>query len=166
MEKDGLVNVGVDDFLLQITGQLTGIKMKVSGEKIRKGQVIVTLIQEGKQINIKSPVSGTIKRQNPELLTDANIINDQPYADGWIYMVEPSNWLREIQFMFMADVFRPWLKIEISRLKDFLASLKKQPEAGKYSLVLQEGGELKYGILTDMEPEVWEEFQNKFMETA
>jgi hypothetical protein len=33
-------------------------------------------------------------------------------------------------------------------------------------VVLQDGGELRDGVLTDKAPEVWEEFQTKFIDTA
>ena len=76
--------------------------MKIPGEKIKKGDIVLSLVQKGKQLNIYSPVSGTIKEQNKALLTNSSLINSSPYSDGWIYMIEPTNWLREIQFLDMA----------------------------------------------------------------
>ena len=46
MEKDGVVKVGIDDFLQHITGTLTKIKMKEPGEKVRKGEKILSIIRE------------------------------------------------------------------------------------------------------------------------
>jgi hypothetical protein len=64
MEQNGLVKLGVDDFLPHVTGKLSQIKMKAPGEKIRKGEKILTLVREGKQLDIYSPVTGVIKSQN------------------------------------------------------------------------------------------------------
>ncbi|TSA31194.1 MAG: hypothetical protein D4R64_18575 [Porphyromonadaceae bacterium] len=166
MEKSGVVRIGIDDFLQHITGLLTRIKMRNPGEKIKKGDQILSIIQNGKQLNINSPISGIIKSNNNLLSSNSSMVNSSPYSDGWVYMIEPTNWLREIQFLIMGKKYKEWLKIEFSRLKDFLAiSLKPQSDAYAHS-VFQEGGELTDGILADLGPEVWEDFQNHFIDTA
>lgn len=165
MEKDGYVKIGVDDFLQHVTGSVTRVDMKNPGERIKKGDVLFSIIQNGKQLNIKSPISGNIIEKNRALLTHSTLINSNPYTDGWVYSIEPINWLREIQFMSMAEKYREWLKGEFIRLKDFFASL--QTNQLKYAhIVLQDGGELKDGILTEFGPEVWEDFQSNFIEKS
>ena len=161
MERDGLVRIGIDDFLQHIIGPLTRIKMKSRGEKIRKGTQVLSIIQNGKQLNIHSPVSGTIKEQNKVLNNNPSLVNTSPYSDGWVYIIEPTNWVKESQFLIMWEKYKGWLKSEFSRLKDFLAvSIKPDVE---YAHTLQDGGELKDGILMDLGPEVWEDFQTNFL---
>jgi glycine cleavage system H lipoate-binding protein/ABC-type phosphate transport system substrate-binding protein len=166
MQSDGKVRIGLDDFMARLTGPLTGIRMKNPGEPVKKGEVILSIIQKGKQLNIKAPVSGVILENNQRLMHDASVINSDPYSGGWIYMIEPSNWLREIQLMFMADRFRSWLKGEFTRLKDFFAMAENNKELQFARVVYQEGGELKEGVLGDLDPEVWEDFQSHFIETT
>ncbi len=122
MEKNGSVKVGIDDFLQHITGKLTRIVMKAPGEKIRRGEKLLTINRNGKQLDIYSPVSGMIKEQNNLLNKASDKINTSTYSDGWIYTIEPLNWMREIQFMFMADKYKEWLRDEFIRLKDFFAA--------------------------------------------
>ncbi|MCX6223699.1 MAG: hypothetical protein NTV01_02940 [Bacteroidia bacterium] len=62
MEKDGTVKVGIDDFLQHVTGAITSIKMKKPGEKIKKGEHILTIVQNGKRLNICAPLSGIIQK--------------------------------------------------------------------------------------------------------
>jgi len=165
METNGKVRIGMDEFLPSVTGTLTGIKFMEPGEMVKKGEVIVSLIQNGKQLNIKAPVSGIIQEQNQKLLSNASLINSSPYSDGWLYLIEPSNWLREIQFMLMNDKFRTWLKVEYSRLKDFLAIFLKSNDSGYVHPIFQDGGELKKGVMMELSPEVWEEFQLHYMDS-
>jgi glycine cleavage system H lipoate-binding protein len=165
MEKDGLVKVGIDDFLQHITGHLTRIKMKSPGERVRKGKHILSIIQEGKQLDIYAPISGTIKESNTTLTTNTSIINSSPYNEGWVYRIEPSNWLKEIQFMVMSNKYKDWLKSEFNRLKEFLQS-HLRPETAQYAYVMQDGGELKDGILADLGPEAWEDFQTNFIDVS
>jgi len=163
MEESGHVKIGIDDFLTNITGNLTNIKMKNPGEKIKKGDILLTLIQKGKQLNIYSPVTGTIKSQNIILTEKSSLLNSSPYSDGWVYLIEPTIWLREIQFMNMAEKHFEWLKNEFSRFKDFLANAMK---ANTIEYVLQDGGQLKVNILEEFGPKVWEDFQTNFIDTA
>jgi glycine cleavage system H lipoate-binding protein/ABC-type phosphate transport system substrate-binding protein len=166
MEQNGIVKVGIDDFLQHITGPLTRIKMLQTGGNVKKGEKIVSIIQNGKQLNLYSPVSGTIVEQNKSLESDASKLNSAPYTDGWIYRIEPTNWLRENQLLFMAEKHKLYIRNEFIRLKDFLAVALKE-DMGKYGqIVLQDGGELRDGVLSNLGPEEWEDFQTKFIDPS
>jgi len=166
MESDGNVKIGMDDFMQHVTGLLTRIVMKEPGEKVRKGEKIMTIIQNGKHLDISSPVSGTIIKHNRLLAADSSMINTNPYTSGWVYIIEPKNWLREIQFMFMSEKYKKWLQDEFIRLKDFLAASVKSNREVYSHVILQDGGELTNNVLADFGPEVWEDFQAKFIDTS
>ncbi len=164
MEKDGNIAIGMDDFLQHITGPITRIEMKNPGEKIKKGDFLFSIIQSGKQLSLFSPVSGTIKKQNEALITNASLINSSPYIEGWVYMIGAANWFQEIQLLNRADKHKKWLSTEFSRIKDFFAATFT-PHSLEYThVVLQDGGALKEGILADFGPEVWEDFQTNFLD--
>ena len=163
MKKDGLVKIGIDDFLQHVTGPLTRVEMKNTGDKIKKGDHLLTIIQNGKHLKIYSPVTGTITAQNKELIDNSRLLNSAPFTDGWIYTIEPVNWLLEIQFMNMAEKYSTWLKDEYLRLRDFFeAAVRVHVPA--FIMVLQDGGVLRDGILGELGPEIWEDFQTKFMD--
>jgi glycine cleavage system H lipoate-binding protein len=164
MEKDGMVRVGIDDFLQHVTGPLTKVKMKNPGDLVNKGEQLLSIIQNGKLLNINSPVSGTIVAQNDTLTGNPSAINESPYAGGWVYMIKPSNWAREIQFFNMADKYQEWIKTEFTRLKDFLSETIHSKTPAYAQVVLQDGGVLKDHVLADFGPEVWEEFQTNFVD--
>ncbi len=166
MEQNGIVKVGIDDFMQRITGAITRIKMKDKGDSIKKGEPIMSIIQNGKQLNLYSPVSGIIKELNTSLDNDSSIINSSPYNEGWVYKIEPSNWLRENQLLFMADKQRQYIKSEFSRLKDFLAAALNADSLSLAPLALQDGGELRDGVLSNLGPEEWEDFQTKFIDPS
>lgn len=166
MKKDGSVKIGIDDFLQHITGTITRIEMKNAGGKIKKGDRLLTIIRKGKQLNIYSPVSGTITEQNSNLITNSSLLNSAPYADGWVYLIEPTNWLREIQFLSMAEKYKTWLKDEFLRLKDFFVTALKTNTPEFAYVAFQDGGTLKDNLLADLGPEVWEDFQTKFIDSV
>jgi hypothetical protein len=81
-------------------------------------------------------------------------------------MIEPSNWLREIQFLSMSEKYKTWLTDEFSRLKDFLIATLKINAPENVHVVFQDGGALQDNVLADLGPEVWEDFQTKFMDNV
>jgi glycine cleavage system H lipoate-binding protein len=165
MEKDGAVRVGIDDFLQHVTGTITRVKMKSPGEKVLKGDHILSLIQKGKQLDIQSPLSGTITSVNEKLSISTGVINSSPYNEGWVYTIEPDNWVQESRLMVMAGKYIERIRTEFTQVKDFLASLPGVSGDRYASIVLQDGGELKDGLLEEFGPEIWEEFQVKFIDS-
>ncbi len=165
MEKDGTVRVGIDDFLQHVTGSITRIKMRHNGEKIRKGEHVMSVIQDGKQLDIQSPVSGTIVARNERLMNDTALLHSSPYDNGWIYSVAPDNWEMESRLMSAATRYAGFLREEFVRIKDFLAGMPGVNDVRLAHVVLQDGGELKDGLLEEFGPEIWEEFQMRFLDS-
>jgi hypothetical protein len=132
---------------------------------VRRGEKLLTIVKDGKQIDLYSPISGKIKSLNTSLSEDPSLFNSSPYTDGWVYLIEPRNWTREMQLMFMADKYRLWLRDEFERLKSFISTIMRENSTGAY-VILQDGGEMKDNLLSDLEPEIWEDFQRRFIDTS
>jgi glycine cleavage system H lipoate-binding protein/ABC-type phosphate transport system substrate-binding protein len=163
MEKDGFVRIGIADFLQHVTGQITNVKMKSSGEEVKKGKPFLALIQHGKQLDINSPVSGKIKEINTQLNFNTSAINSSPYSEGWIYTIESTNWLTEIKTFLMGESYKEWLRNEFARLKDFFSSAIKVEVKDHLQAVIQDGGEISDNPMESFGPEIWEEFQTEFI---
>jgi hypothetical protein len=140
--------------------------MKSPGNIIRKGEHIFSLVQKGKQIDICSPVTGTIITINDDLNTVSAAINSSPYSEGWVYTIKPDNWLKESRLMIMASSYIEWIRDEFNRVKDFITALPGVNEVRLSHIVLQDGGELRDGLLEEFGPDVWEEFQMKFIDSG
>jgi glycine cleavage system H lipoate-binding protein len=164
MEKDGTVKVGIDDFIQHVAGRITRVEMRGTGEKVKRGDAFLTLIQKGKRLKLYAPVSGTIVECNRILEYEGYTMNSSPYADGWIYRIEPASWLQEIPLLSMAGKYTKWLSEEFNRLKDFLAGSMQSRKLEYAHVVMQDGGEMKDNLLEDFGPEVWEDFQHKFID--
>jgi len=163
MEKTGEVRIGLDNFIQKVTGSVSRVVMKTPGENITRGDTLFTIVQQGKQLEIKSPVTGVIIEQNEALLDDSALLNQEPYSAGWVYLVEPLNWMNEIKSCFRGESYGKWLKSELTRLKDFFAAGLSFKGETNPALVLQDGGEIREGVLEMFGPEVWEDFQSNFI---
>jgi glycine cleavage system H lipoate-binding protein len=163
MEKNGNVKIGLDDFLIKVTGPLTKVEMKKPGEIVQKGTPALSIIQDGKKLVINAPVTGKIVSNNEEIAGNTFSLNSSPYYNGWIYTIEPTNWQKDNRFLLMAEKYKEWLHNEFIRLKEFFSAKRLQNNFEYVPIVLQDGGELKENILADLGPDVWEDFQTNFM---
>lgn len=164
MERNGEVRVGLADFIPHVTGRVTGVRMKGAGDRVKKGEPFLTLVQNGKQVTIPSPVTGVVQEQNSRLNLEPGLVNQDPLSDGWVYRIQPLNWRDEMKSYFMGDSYREWISEEFLRLRDFLASILVPVEGdGQQEPVLQDGGEIRDGVLEYFSPPVWEDFQTKFI---
>ncbi len=163
MEKDGNVKMGIDSFLSQLTGKITRIEVKAEGESVKKGETIVTLVQKGKQLNIKAPFSGIVREVNDELLTATELLNQSPFDKGWIYTLEASDWLTDVQLMFQSDRYLRWIQNEFDRVKELLRRIVQNKSPNNTAVVLLDGGAIREKILEEFGPENWEEFQQEFL---
>jgi len=66
----------------------------------------------------------------------------------------------------MFDKYKEWLQDEFVRMRDFLALSANSNTVVYQQVVLQDGGELKDNVLADLGPEVWEDFQTRFIDTS
>ena len=66
----------------------------------------------------------------------------------------------------MAEKYREWIKTEFIRLKDFLAGAIPSGEPAFAMAVLQDGGALNDQVLKEMGPDVWEDFQTRFIDPS
>jgi glycine cleavage system H lipoate-binding protein/ABC-type phosphate transport system substrate-binding protein len=166
MEQNGTVKVGIDDYLHHVTGEITRIVLKQKGDFVRKGDEIVSLIRNGKHLTIYSPVSGIIREKNRKLEEDIHVLNTSHYDEGWIYRIEPLSWAAENTLLIMADKYKEVVSAEIHKLREFLAGLMNNERVRYATVVLPDGGPLIDNPLADMGPEIWEEFQIKFIDSA
>jgi glycine cleavage system H protein len=164
LEKSGNAKVGLNDLLMHITGEVTISNLKGPGEKVSKGDIIARIIQDEKQLNISSPISGEIHSINESLSENLDALNEDPYGNGWIYMIKPEKWVSETNAYFLADDATEWAKKELARFKDFIAMSMEKLSPDSSIVILQEGGELSDNPLSGMSNEVWKDFQAQFLD--
>ena len=165
LEESGAAKVGLDDFLLHVTGEVELSNLKNPGQMIEKGDLLTMIDQGGKQLKVYSPISGKILNTNSKINEDNEILNEDPYDDAWIYKIKPSSWVKETESYFLAEEAIDWSTKELNRFKDFLAGDPMRRYSSEPSMILlQDGGEIRENVLSELPNEVWEKFQEEFLE--
>ncbi len=92
---DGTVRVGMTSVAGKLAGgKLAGatVKRKAIGKEVSQGRSIAT-IESSKYVGpVPAPITGTLLRGNDKLAADPNIAIDDPYGEGWIAEMQPSDW--------------------------------------------------------------------------
>ncbi len=166
LERSGFASVGIDDLLVHITGEVTFMGLKNTGDRIVKGEPMGIIGHNGSSLKILSPVSGEVLTVNPVLRNDPGSVSEDPYQKGWMYKLKPSDWVAETSSYRLAGDATSWFEQELARFRDFLAryAMGLSPESSR--LILQDGGEISDHILTELPPEVWNKFQDDFLGTT
>ncbi len=163
LEKSGSAQVGIDDWLLHITGASNVEPLKSVGETVKKGEVISTLIKDGKSLEVLSPISGTILKTNAKVFETPEKMLENPFDGGWLYKIVPANWKAETNQYYLGEDSKAWYESEMSRFKDFVAVSMAESNPNLAQVVLQEGGELMDHPLAEMTSDVWNNFQQEFL---
>lgn len=111
--ENGHVRIGVTDFFQRRGGDIIYIELpKVSST--------VTRIEEIAQVetikavsSITSPVEGTIVEVNSSLQNKPEAINEDPYGEGWLALISPSNLKKELSQLLTAERYFELMKKEI-----------------------------------------------------
>jgi glycine cleavage system H protein len=164
MDESGVARIGLDDFLQHITGRVKFTQLKNPDEIINKGDLLTQIDQDGKQLKIFSPISGRILDSNSTLNENPGIFNEDPYKKGWVYKIKPSDWRKETKSYFLAEEATNWTAKELDRFKDFLTGGPMRKYTSEPSMILlQDGGEIRDNILSELPNEVWKNFQEEFL---
>jgi glycine cleavage system H protein len=167
LEKSGDAKVGVDDFLQHVTGKVNFESLKEPGEIISKGDLMAEMVRNNKQLKVYSPISGEITDTNRDIAESPDIVNSDPYEDGWIYRIKPTGWIKETNSYFLGQEAIEWSASELDRFKQFLTKgPMKDFSEDPSMIILQDGGEIRENVLSDLPDEVWNDFQNEFLNSV
>ena len=89
--EDDQVRIGMTDFFQQAAGDIVYVDLPFEGDEIAQGEPFGKA-QSAKWIGkLISPLSGTIEEVNYDLDSDSTTINKDPYGDGWVMLLTPSD---------------------------------------------------------------------------
>ncbi len=98
-EDDGSVTVGITDHAQAALGDLVYVELPdIDTELDLNGEMAVVESVKAAS-DVYSPVAGVVVEVNEGLADDPEIINSDPYGEGWIVKLQPSGDVSEVQLM-------------------------------------------------------------------
>jgi glycine cleavage system H protein len=84
--------LGLSDFLQQRSGDIAFVEVNPAGTVLAFGDGFSSIETIKVDIALSSPVSGSVVLVNPALETAPEVINQDPFGEGWLCEVELSDW--------------------------------------------------------------------------
>jgi glycine cleavage system H protein len=92
VESDGTVTVGISDHAQGALGDLVFVEVPEVGKALSKGGAAAVVESVKAASDVYSPISGEVIANNSEALSATpELVNSDPYGQGWLFKVKPSN---------------------------------------------------------------------------
>lgn len=83
--------VGITDFAQSELGEIVFVEVETVGETLAEGEVFGTVEAVKTVSDLYLPVKGTILEFNDELEDAPELVNDEPYNEGWMVKISIAN---------------------------------------------------------------------------
>jgi glycine cleavage system H protein len=90
-EADDLVRIGISDFAQDALGDVVFVDVPEIGAVVVAGEPLSEVESTKSVSDVNAPVSGTIVAVNEALDTNPELVNADPYGDGWFAVIEASD---------------------------------------------------------------------------
>ena len=110
-EADGIWTVGITEHAQELLGDMVFVDLPEVGSIVGAGDDCAVAESVKAASDIYAPISGEIVEVNEELQTSPELVNSEPYGDGWILKIKASD-ESEIDALLDADAYRALLEDE------------------------------------------------------
>ncbi len=90
-QEDDEIVVGITDFAQAQLSDLTYVELPAIGDQVGVGDEIAVLESVKAASDIYAPVAGTITGVNELLQESPELLNADPYGEGWLFKLRPQN---------------------------------------------------------------------------
>ena len=87
---DGTVEIGVTDHAQHSLGDMVFVEVPQTGRQLAAGDACAVVESVKAASDVYSPLGGTVVAGNEQLATQPELINKDPYGQGWILRLKPA----------------------------------------------------------------------------
>jgi glycine cleavage system H protein len=151
----GDVAVGADDLVQAALGPVERVDLPAIGTHVRQGERLFSLRRADRQVDVRSPVSGTVVVRNDALAQRPDLVNVGPFDGGWAVRLRADN-ARESTALLRGKDACGWFRREIDRMLATL--LADQPIA----TTLADGGTIAPDLHHRIDERAWRQLSETF----
>ena len=153
-EYGGRVRVGLDDFAQKLLGRLQQIEIPNIGHEVKQGEVGFQVRRDGESAQVLSPVDGIVSHVNQRLLDHPELLNESPYENGWLFIVEPVKLRKNLKGLHYGEEAHKFMADEKDKLFDL---------ANEDLKMAADGGGSVDDIFAEIEEKNWAKFVKTFL---
>ena len=105
LEEDGTVTVGISDHAQDALGDVVFVELPDVGASLAAGEDAGVVESVKAASDIYTPVSGEVLAVNEKLEDEPEMVNSDPYNDGWFFRVQPAD-ASELEALLNAEDYQ------------------------------------------------------------
>src|SRR3954453_8619923 len=99
------VRVGITDYAQDALGDVVFVAVPAVGAPVTQGESLSEVESTKSVSDVYAPVTGTVVEANGDLVDAPQRLNEDPYGDGWICVIEPSD-PSQVDALLDAEAYR------------------------------------------------------------
>jgi len=88
IEGDGKATIGISDHAQALLGDLVYVELPGVGDRLEAGNTCAVVESVKAASDVYAPITGTVTAVNSALIDAPEIINEDAYGEGWLFVVE------------------------------------------------------------------------------
>jgi glycine cleavage system H protein len=104
-QEDGIVRVGITDYAQEELHEVVMVELPAGGTPVKANEVFGTVDSVKATSELFSPVSGEVVEMNEKLEEAPELVNNDPYGEGWMITIKPSD-PDEIKGLMKPDAYK------------------------------------------------------------
>ena len=104
-DEGGKVRVGITDYAQDALGDVVFVELPAVGDRVTLGSTFGEVESTKSVSELYAPIAGTVLEVNTDLADAPERLNDDPYGDGWICVIEPDD-VSQLAALLDAEAYR------------------------------------------------------------
>lgn len=90
-QDDGSITVGISDHAQEALGDLVFVETPAVGRKLTAGESCAVAESVKAASDVYAPVAGEVIEINGKLVDQPELLNQDPYGEGWLWKMKPAS---------------------------------------------------------------------------
>jgi glycine cleavage system H protein len=104
LEDDGTIIIGITDHAQEALGELVYVEVPEEGQSFERGDACAVVESVKAASDVNAPVTGEVAQSNAALEDGPDLVNQDPYGEGWLVRLHPSD-PAELDELLDADAY-------------------------------------------------------------
>jgi glycine cleavage system H protein len=105
LDDGSRVRIGITDFAQDALGDVVYVDLPAVGTRVNAAQSVGELESTKSVSEMYAPIGGVVSAVNEALTDNPQLLNDDPYGEGWLIEIEPSD-IAELEQLLDAQAYR------------------------------------------------------------
>ncbi|MBW1811040.1 MAG: glycine cleavage system protein GcvH [Deltaproteobacteria bacterium] len=109
--EDNIITLGISDYAQEELGDIVNVELPDEHDQVKKGEAFGAVESVKASSEVFSPITGTVIAVNEPLIDAPELLNEDPYDQGWMIKVEISD-SSELDDLMDATGYQAYIKEE------------------------------------------------------